>query len=65
MERLPANQVWAVPLNGSKYMQRYLFQEVTPNPDHLGVSVIVLERDPHQQAGEENFRIKSSMIGCS
>lgn len=65
MERLPANQVWAEHLHGPKCMQGYFFQEVTPSPDHLGVSVLALECDPHHQAGEGNLRIESSMTGCS
>jgi len=52
MERLPASQVWAEHLNGSKCMPGYFFQEVTPSPDHLAVSVMVLDCDPHHKAGE-------------
>ena len=65
MERLPANQVWAEHLNGSKRVQGYFFQEVTPSPDHLGLSVIALEFDPHHQAGEDNLRLESRKTGGS
>lgn len=65
MERLPASQVWAEQLNGSEWMLGDFFQDGTPSPDRWGVSFMVLDCDPHQQAGEENLRIESSLTRCS
>lgn len=65
MERLPASQVWAEQLNGSEWMLGDFFRDGTPSPDRWGVSFMVLDCDPHQQAGEENLRIESSPTRCS
>lgn len=65
MERLPASQVWAEQLNGSEWMLGDFFQDRTPSPDRLGVSFMVLDCDPHHQAGEQNLRIESSATRCS